>query len=239
MQSFFCRFGLTQVEAQLLRDAALILWDEAPSSHKHHVYVADRLLRDIMKAEDPAFERTLFGGKVFGLCGDFRQTLPVVKHGSRAQIVSACINSSTFWSRLKKFKLTHNMRVLSLAGDDALAQAEFADWCLKVGQDDIASAVEGPRRMIPIPPEMLSESTTKEQLYLEAFGQEPVRLADRDYMTSRSVVAAYNADVDDFNQVAHGLYPGEVSNLHVFLALQPVQLKFIDLARGGKRLACL
>ena len=63
-------FSLSALECQVLRDSVLILWDEAPSSHKNHLYVDDRLLRDVMKATDPALEHTAFGGKVIGLCGD-------------------------------------------------------------------------------------------------------------------------------------------------------------------------
>ena len=41
----------------------------------------DKLLRDIMN------NNILFGGKVFVMGGDFRQTPPVVNKGSRAKIL--------------------------------------------------------------------------------------------------------------------------------------------------------
>ena len=45
---------------------------------------------------------------VFG--GDFRQIPPVVKHGSRAEVVSSCLNRSYLWRYVKVLKLTINMR---------------------------------------------------------------------------------------------------------------------------------
>ena len=38
-----------------------------------------------------------FGGKIFVMGGDFRQTLPIVKHGSQSQIVLASVRTSEIW----------------------------------------------------------------------------------------------------------------------------------------------
>ena len=46
----------------------------------------ERTLRDIMGCDD------IFGGKVVVFSGDFRQILPVVRHGSRADIVNTSLN---------------------------------------------------------------------------------------------------------------------------------------------------
>ena len=51
------------------------------------------------------------------LAGDFRQTLPVVPRGTRADEVKACIKSSYFWPSIKKVNLKKNMRV-HLKGDE-------------------------------------------------------------------------------------------------------------------------
>ncbi len=56
----------------------------------------DRSLRDLMELGDIPF-----GGKVIVLAGDFRQVLPVVKGGSRAQIVNAALNRSELWKYFK------------------------------------------------------------------------------------------------------------------------------------------
>lgn len=51
------------------------------------------------------------GGVIVLLTGDFRQTLPVVPRGTRADEVKACIKSSILWPSVKVLTLTINMRV--------------------------------------------------------------------------------------------------------------------------------
>ena len=63
----------------------------------------DKLLRDLMKNNIP------FGGKVFVMGGDFRQTPPVVHKGSRAKIVENSIKSYVS-QNFEVFELTKNMR---------------------------------------------------------------------------------------------------------------------------------
>ena len=63
--------------ANLLRSAALIIWDEVPMQHKFCFEAVDRTLRDIRSNSD-----VLFGGLPAILEGDFAQILPVVKNGN-------------------------------------------------------------------------------------------------------------------------------------------------------------
>ncbi len=67
-----------------------------------------------------------FGGKVVVLGGDFRQTLPVVRRGTRASTISACIKRTELWQHFETLHLVRNMR----AGADELV---FADWLLRLG----------------------------------------------------------------------------------------------------------
>ncbi|XP_050545436.1 ATP-dependent DNA helicase pif1-like [Daktulosphaira vitifoliae] len=92
-------------KAQALRAASLIVWNEASMSPTSQLRVADRLLRDVMNVPD-----THFGGKLVLFAGDFRQTLPIVKRGSRAQIVSATIRHGVYWVLMEKYALERNMR---------------------------------------------------------------------------------------------------------------------------------
>jgi ATP-dependent DNA helicase PIF1 len=64
----------------------------------------DRTLRDITDCNMP------FGGRVMVFGGDFRQVLPVVRRGTRAQIVDSSIRMSPLWPSIKKMRLTQNMR---------------------------------------------------------------------------------------------------------------------------------
>jgi ATP-dependent DNA helicase PIF1 len=69
----------------LLHRAALIIWDKVAMTKRQSVEMLDRSLQGIMGCE------LLFGGKVMVFCGDFRQVLPVVPRGTRAQITDATL----------------------------------------------------------------------------------------------------------------------------------------------------
>lgn len=126
--------------ARRIRDAALIVWDEAPMSPGFQLTVVDRLLKNIMQSDLP------FGGKPFLFGGDFRQILPVVPHGLRSDIVGACIKSNELWPVMRQFSLTCNMR--------ADGDKEFAAWLLLLGNGnadrygDDENAIRVPRRFL-------------------------------------------------------------------------------------------
>ena len=95
--------------AEVLRRAALIVWDEASMIPLGALDCVDRLLRDLMGSKLP------FGGKIIVLGGDFRQILPVVPRAHEAEIVANTIlhhytmHDGTF----QKYTLTENMRLLN------------------------------------------------------------------------------------------------------------------------------
>ena len=92
-------------KGDLLKQVDLIVWDEAPMMHKHSFECVDRLLRDITGND------TVFGGKVVLFGGDFRQILPVVVNGNRAQVIAASLKKSYIWDCVETYKLIYNMRL--------------------------------------------------------------------------------------------------------------------------------
>ena len=50
-----------------------------------------------------------FGEKVMIMGGDFRQVLPVIQKGSKAQMISACIIRSYLWANTKVLRLVQIM----------------------------------------------------------------------------------------------------------------------------------
>jgi PIF1-like helicase len=58
--------------AERIRNCRLVIWDEAPMSHKFLLEGLDRTLKDLCQSTD------LFGGKIVVLEGDFRQVLPII-----------------------------------------------------------------------------------------------------------------------------------------------------------------
>ena len=111
-----CNISLQSEKAALIQNTELILWDECPIMNRFAFETLDRTLRDIMGSIDP-FNRTIpFGNKIIVFGGEFRQTLPVVKNGTRDDIVGASFNRSNLWSYIIQYKLAINMRVKRLDG---------------------------------------------------------------------------------------------------------------------------
>ena len=106
-------------KADKLRQARVILWDEAPMLSATALGVIDVSLRDLMG------NNRLFGGKIMVLGGDFRQILPVIPHGSEAQQLSKCLKRSSLWKHFTTLRLTKNVRAEP-------GQAEFCDWLLQL-----------------------------------------------------------------------------------------------------------
>jgi hypothetical protein len=80
----------------------------------------DRSMRDLMDRSDLPF-----GGKTIVFGGDFRKVLPVVRRGSRAQIVDASLRRSYLWEHMRHLKLVRNMR--------AQSDPWFAEYLLRIG----------------------------------------------------------------------------------------------------------
>ena len=115
-----CSFMKQSGTAKLLRGTSLIIWDEATMTKRQVVEALDKSLRDIMdRPELP------FGGKTVVFGGDFRQVIPVVQKGSRAQIVDASVRRSYHWDWMRHLKLVRNMR--------AQSDPWFADYLLRIG----------------------------------------------------------------------------------------------------------
>ena len=89
--------------------------------HKHVFKPIDRTMQDIRKKSSP------FGGLTVLLAGDWRHILPVVRHGSRPDIVDATLESSYLWQIVTRLQLTQNMRA-KLRGESS----QFADFLLSI-----------------------------------------------------------------------------------------------------------
>lgn len=81
LQSSSCDLRLFSPQALQIKEADIIIWDEVTMASCYALDAIDRFLRDLMDSQVP------FGGKVVVLSGDFRQCLPVVKHGSKTEIL--------------------------------------------------------------------------------------------------------------------------------------------------------
>jgi hypothetical protein len=121
--------------AELLCETSIIFWDEAVMCHRYAIEAVSRTLQDLRKQDDPRKDKP-FGGIVVCFCGDFRQTLPIVKKGTRGQIVAATLKRSPLWQNMHVFRLTQNMRLLrpGIGEEERIQVATFASKLLSVGE---------------------------------------------------------------------------------------------------------
>ena len=151
----------------------LLVWDEACMPNKHVAECLDHSLRNICSCDLP------FGGKVVVFGGDFRQILPVVKHGSRAEVVSACLNRSQLWRHVKVMNLTISIRLQNLSNHDALEVSEFSNFLLKVGK---RTQPEDVNQMIHIDDKFIVPGNNISHLVASVYGNILERYADCDYI---------------------------------------------------------
>jgi hypothetical protein len=114
-----CSFTEQSGTAELLRRAALVIWDEVAMTKRQAVETLDRTLQDIMGCNQP------FGGKVMLFGDDFRQVLPTVTRGTRAQITDATLLKSYIWDSVQRIQLNQNMQ--------AKNDNWFAEYLLRIG----------------------------------------------------------------------------------------------------------
>ena len=190
--------------ADLIRAAALIVWDEAPMGHRHIFEALERTLRDVMAATNPALAGIPWGGKVVVLGGDFRQILPVVPHAQKAGVIAATLNHSPLWREVQVLRLHRNMRVQRIrdAGDEqrALALEQFSRWLLRVGNGTEPINRDIGDDAIRIPDNMCCTGEGVEMLVEEIYGglrgcsTMEERIA---YITQHAIVTPFNDKVDN------------------------------------------
>jgi len=182
--------------ATLIRQAKLIIWDEAPMAKRHTSETVDRSFRDIMDSDIP------FGGKVMVFGGDFRQVLPVVPKSTRAETVNASLVKSYLWPLMEKIQLSTNMR--------ARADTSFSNFLLRVGNGEEITIKDN---LIALPEQMTVQQTQhgnpEETLIREIFPALQENYRSADYITQRAILASRNEFVDNLNEMLIGKFPGE------------------------------
>jgi PIF1-like helicase len=103
-----------------------ILIDEAPTVPKYAIEIASRKLQELNKNQRHPRKNQPFADHLIIMGGDFAQTLPVMKGGSRSQQVDLSIKRSALWDHFAVYELTENKR----ANADA---HEFARFIRNVG----------------------------------------------------------------------------------------------------------
>ncbi len=200
-----CRIRAQSDLAELIRQAELIVWDEAPMMARHVYEAVDRTLRDIMQIDAP------FGGKLMVLGGDFRQILPVIPCAGTAEVVATCINRASFWPCVRVLRLRENMRVSrsEQQGADASELRGWAQFLERIGDGtEPTSVVGGVEDCVRLPDAIClpHDARTVGVLVDSIFGE--CRWDDTAWATERVILAAHNEEVDRVNDAVLARFPG-------------------------------
>lgn len=206
-----CRIEKNSKKASLLIMTTLIIWDEAPMVNRWAFEAFDRTLWDVISSVDDSYRDIPFGGKTIVFCGDFRQILPVVPRGSRADIVHATINSSPLWRYCKVLKLTTNMRLQysDVAADNELLK-RFAEWILDLGDGKLGVDNDG-EAMVEIPDDLCIQHTGGHMADIVLFTYPSLmeNLQNADFFQDRAILAPTLDLVEKVNDYVISMIPHE------------------------------
>jgi hypothetical protein len=170
-----------------LKNTDVFIWDEAPTIPENALSLINAKMQEICGNE------LFFGGKILIVAGDFRQTLPVLKNGSRSQIVSNTLKLNPLWKFVKHYKLTKNMRADPAA-------IEFAQYLLDVGNDSLNDSEDE----MPIPQNCICDGDLAEAVFGHHIAGE-----NWEQMTKTAILAPLNIGVDEINENVLNMLPGD------------------------------
>ncbi|KAH9547929.1 hypothetical protein CY35_11G060800 [Sphagnum magellanicum] len=214
-----CSIPLQSDSAELLREAKLIVWDKAPTQHRHYAEAIDRTLRNIMRRP-----YSPFGGKVVVFGGDFRQCALVVSRGSREVTVSAALSRLVLWHQVRILTLTKNMRLRA----NPLSKP-YAEYLLRVDNGEESFIINH------FPPKANAKPSIGVEiaLYLEihqapslktlihvVFSALAINYANQGYMDGRAILTTKNIIVNSLNTQIVEAVPGQK---HIFLLADLVE----------------
>ncbi|KAL8572038.1 hypothetical protein ACOMHN_038396 [Nucella lapillus] len=189
-----CNITKRSAKAKLLQQCKVIIWDEATMSHKQAFQALDQSLQDLRD------NNRVMGGVTLIMAGDFRQTLPVIIRGTRADAVNACIKSSNLWP-VQSLTLQTNMRV-HLNGDEAAGV--FAGQLLQIGNGTIPTN-ESDKIQLPFG----HVAKTEEDFIEKVFPNLLDHFKDRQWLSQRAILAPTNEAVTQVNRQLLSQLPSE------------------------------
>ena len=193
-----CNISKGTGEAEVLKSAKLIVWDECSMSHKKAFEALDRTLKDLKE------NNLLFGGVTVLICGDFRQTLPVVPKGTTADEYNACLKKSVLWRSVERFQLTTNMRVHLRGDQDA---GLFASLLLQIGNGQVPKWGDN---LITVPESCGTLVETKEELIDKVYPNLGQHYKNVEWLRDRAILAPKNTVVSELNEKLLELQPGTI-----------------------------
>ena len=202
-----CNLSTTSDLADELRTATVIVWDEISMTISYALDAVDTFFQDLMGNNLP------FGGKIFVATGDFRQILPVVKGGSKFDLLNVIAKKAKVWPLLQKRSLRTNVR-LTDPNDVA-----FAQFLLNVGEGLVNDfpANEYFGNYVKIPPECLEENSILDRIYGTTFSSDSVENFSR-----YGIMTTLNEDVTMLNNEIYKRMTEDVPTEHTYLSTDSV-----------------
>lgn len=193
---------LDSEEANVIREARLIIIDEVSMMHVDLFNMTDRMLRTLMKKDE------LMGGKLVIFMHDFKQLLPVVPGGGKSHILSACVFDSEIWGQVTKLTLESNMRVQKLIDANPEREIELkshAKWLLDLGNGDLPYVYQN---IIEIPQRMVCR--TQQELESKVYDNLMTNYDNASYLNRRAIMSTTNDIIQSRNFEIIQRLPGEL-----------------------------
>ena len=211
-----CNIGRGTILAGLIQKTSLIIWDEAPMTHRFCFEALDRTLRDLLSANEPSNAAKTFGGMPVLLGGDFRQVLPVIQGADRCQILNASLIRSPLWKHVRVLGLIVNMRLSNpaLSPIERTRMSRFAQWVLDVGEGKVPAYRkdgETENTWINIPDDIvrLTKGDKPSTIIDAVYSDFESSFSSMPYLAQRCIVCPVNTIVDELNEIMVGRVSGD------------------------------
>ena len=198
-ETSICKITRQSHTFPLLQQTSVIIWDEVPMQHKYTVDAVNRTIQDLLGNNSP------FGGITVLFGGDFRQTLPVIPHGLRQQIVAASLRRSSIWEHVEMHYLHQNMHL-----EQSPDMQHFANWLLEIGA---GTQLNQNTQTIAIPQNMICPDNSIDSLIDHIYPGIQHGHKDDQYFLDRSILACTNDAVMHLNSQLLEMFPGEKHQL--------------------------
>ncbi len=186
-----CNITSTSGRGELLKRTHLIIWDECTMAHKKCIEALNHTLQDLRG------NSLLMGGITVLLSGDFRQTLPIVKKGTRADEVEASLVRSNLWPKLTRLKLHMNMRVQRARIDGNRSIERFEHAIISIGNGSFPKDANDSIDLTSVG--KVVQSTR--QLMEEVFPNLNENLSNLTWLRERTILAPKNETVSEMNNI--------------------------------------
>lgn len=194
-----CLCGITERShiADEIKNSSVIIWDEAPMMSRYTIEIVDRTVKELRH------NQSTMGGITTVFAGDFRQILPVIAQGTKANTLDHCLKNSSLWTIMLKCNLTKNMRLTNEPGAHS-----FNEYLLSIGEGRDSTM----EQTLTLTSDILfpSGSTIKDvcNFVYPDLPTECNDLFDSQWLVGRGILAPLNQDVDEINTHILNRVPG-------------------------------